>query len=56
MSDQLWLVRIRRPRKAYEYKLFKRESRAWLYRNKIMTGRTTYVLGVDIKPVNWERL
>jgi 16S rRNA U1498 N3-methylase RsmE len=52
----LYLVRVRRPRKEDSFKLFKRESRAWLYRNKIMTSKTTYILGVDIKPVNWEKL
>lgn len=55
MAD-LWLVRIRRPQKEYEYKTFKRESRAHLFRNKLMSRDRGYILGVDIRAVHYERL
>lgn len=52
----MWLLRIRRPRKADEFKLYKREAAAWVYRTKLMRSASGYILGVDIKEVKWENL
>lgn len=49
----IWLVRLKRPRKYYSYKVFIRESRATIYAQRCLQERGAQV---QIKYVDWEKL